>query len=285
MRKTDIREGNVEINEEKMYRFSGSARGCCCRRPRAADVQQAAVVEPAPVEETTELGLQLADILETMSAEQTVEAGHVERLREEEQEPNTASSATATGRTPCTSSAKIYGMKMNRAKRWITVRSWRPAGSGAAYRSASAAGETAAAGLVGEATPIQYSEGGVSVTMYPTNGLDRAARTGRDSGGTAAKTGGAAGRRASPRRGGAGRHKRRRSRKNSAAAAESGADPAQAEQPSVTEAETETASMQPEAESAPESAVETAQPEMESAPETEAGGNRRTRGPGISAGQ
>ncbi len=46
-----------------------------------ADVQQAAVVEPAPVEETTELGLVLADILETMSAEQTVEAGHVERLR------------------------------------------------------------------------------------------------------------------------------------------------------------------------------------------------------------
>ena len=39
----------------------------------AADVQQAAAVEPAPVEETTELGLVLADIPEAMSAEQTVE--------------------------------------------------------------------------------------------------------------------------------------------------------------------------------------------------------------------
>ena len=47
-------------------------------------------VEAAETAETTELGLALSDIPETISAEQTVAAEHVARLREEEQHTNTA---------------------------------------------------------------------------------------------------------------------------------------------------------------------------------------------------
>ena len=61
--------------------------------------------------ETTELGLALADILETMSAEQTVEAEHVARLREEELEPNAAALRNSDGTNTLYIFSGIYGEK------------------------------------------------------------------------------------------------------------------------------------------------------------------------------
>lgn len=248
----------------------------------AADVQQAAAVEPAPVEETTELGLVLADIPEAMSAEQTVEAGHVERLREEEQEPNTAVFRNSDGTNTLYIFSEDIWYENEQGEKVDYSTELEAAGSDAAYRSASAAGELLLPVSVGEATPIRYSEGGVSVTMYPTT--DRIVLPEQDETAEARLQKPAA-------RPAAGQVPveaeqdgiAQAEQEEPAAAAESGADPAQAEQPSVTGEETETASMQPEAESAPESAVETVQPDMESAPETEAA---ETDAPeGISAGQ
>ncbi len=235
----------------------------------AADVQQAAAVEPAPVEETTELGLVLADIPEAMSAEQTVEAGHVERLREEEQEPNTAVFRNSDGTNTLYIFSEDIWYENEQGEKVDYSTELEAAGSDAAYRSASAAGELLLPVSVGEATPIRYSEGGASVTMYPTT--DRIVLPEQDETAEARLQKPAA-------RPAAGQVPveaeqdgiAQAEQEEPAAAAESGADPAQAEQPSVTGEETETASMQPEAESAPESAVETVQPDMESAPETEA---------------
>lgn len=217
----------------------------------AADVQQAAAVEPAPVEETTELGLVLADIPEAMSAEQTVEAGHVERLREEEQEPNTAVFRNGDGTNTLYIFSEDIWYENEQGEKVDYSTELEAAGSGAAYRSASAAGELLLPVSVGEATPIRYSEGGVSVTMYPTT--DRIVLPEQDETAEARLQKPAA-------RPAAGQVPveaepdgiAQAAQEEPAAAAESGADPAQAEQPSVTEAETETASMQPEAESAPE---------------------------------
>ena len=52
---------------------------------------------PVATEAVTELGLALADIPETISAEQTVDAEHVERLRDEEVDTNTAVFRNADG--------------------------------------------------------------------------------------------------------------------------------------------------------------------------------------------
>ncbi len=109
---------------------------------------------------------------------------------------------------------------------------------------------------MGEATPIQYSEGGVSVTMYPTT--DRIVLPEQDETAEARLQKPAA-------RPAAGQVPveaepdviAQAEQEEPAAAAESGADPRRRNSRPLTEAETETASMQPEAESAPESAVET----------------------------
>ena len=116
----------------------------------AADVQQAAAVEPAPVEETTELGLVLADIPEAMSAEQTVEAGHVERLREEEQEPNTAVFRNSDGTNTLYIFSEDIWYENEQGEKVDYSTELEAAGSDAAYRSASAAGELLLPVSVGE---------------------------------------------------------------------------------------------------------------------------------------
>ena len=121
-------------------------------------------------EETTELGLALADIPETMSAEQTVEAEHVARLREEELEPNTAVFRNSDGtNTLYIFSEEIWyenedGEKVD----YSTELEAAPETAEAAYRATGGGGELLLPGTVGENTPIEYSEGGLSISLYPT---------------------------------------------------------------------------------------------------------------------
>jgi|GEM_PF-3221576 len=121
-------------------------------------------------EETTELGLALADIPETMSAEQTVEAEHVARLREEELEPNTAVFRNSDGtNTLYIFSEEIWyenedGEKVD----YSTELEAAPETAEAAYRATGGGGELLLPGTVGENTPIEYSEGLLDIAMYPT---------------------------------------------------------------------------------------------------------------------
>ena len=121
-------------------------------------------------EETTELGLALADIPETMSAEQTVEAEHVARLREEELEPNTAVFRNSDGtNTLYIFSEEIWyenedGEKVD----YSTELEAATETAEAAYRATGGGGELLLPGTVGENTPIEYSEGGLSISLYPT---------------------------------------------------------------------------------------------------------------------
>ena len=103
-------------------------------------------------EETTELGLALADIPETMSAEQTVEAEHVARLREEELEPNTAVFRNSDGtNTLYIFSEEIWyenedGEKVD----YSTELEAAPETAEAAYRATGGGGELLLPGTVGE---------------------------------------------------------------------------------------------------------------------------------------
>ena len=128
---------------------------------------------PVATEAVTELGLALADIPETISAEQTVDAEHVERLRDEEVDTNTAVFRNADGtNTLYVFSEDIwyYDEQGNKVDYTTEIDSTTAAEklAGSAYKTTKGAGVLLLPGSVGALSPIQYSEGSLSISMYPT---------------------------------------------------------------------------------------------------------------------
>lgn len=136
----------------------------------AVDIEDAAPPEPEAA--ATELGLKLSDLPETVSPEQAQSMGLVERLRDEELDPNTAVFRNAGGtNTLFIFSEDIWhyneqGEKTDYSTRLV------PSDQGeAAYRTAESAGVSVFPAALGESSPVRYSENGVSISLYPT--LDR----------------------------------------------------------------------------------------------------------------
>ena len=125
---------------------------------------------PVATEAVTELGLALADIPETISAEQTVDAEHVERLRDEEVDTNTAVFRNADGtNTLYVFSEDIWyydeqGNKVDYTTEIEPVQNM----DATAYQAVRGGGELLLPGLVGESAPIRYTEGLLDISMYPT---------------------------------------------------------------------------------------------------------------------
>ena len=122
-----------------------------------------------PIVPKTSLGLPLADIPEVLTAEQTVEAQNVERLRDEEETQNSAVFRNADGtNTLYLFSENIWYEDANGEKHDYNTKLTQGAHTGT-YTSANAGGNLVLPQSVSADTPISYTENGYTVTMYPVN--------------------------------------------------------------------------------------------------------------------
>lgn len=122
-----------------------------------------------PIVPKTSLDLPLADIPEVLTAEQTVEAQNVERLRDEEETQNSAVFRNADGtNTLYLFSENIWYEDANGEKHDYNTKLTQGAQTGT-YTSANAGGELILPQSVNATTPIRYTENGYTVTMYPVN--------------------------------------------------------------------------------------------------------------------
>ncbi len=122
-----------------------------------------------PIVPKTSLGLPLADIPEVLTAEQTVQAHNVERLRDEEETQNLAVFRNADGtNTLYLFSENIWYEDANGEKHDYNTKLTQGAQTGT-YTSANAGGNLVLPQSVSADTPISYTENGYTVTMYPIN--------------------------------------------------------------------------------------------------------------------
>lgn len=122
-----------------------------------------------PIVPKTSLGLPLADIPEVLTAEQTVQAQNVARLRDEEETQNSAVFRNADGtNTLYLFSENIWYEDANGEKHDYNTKLTQGAQAGT-FMSANAGGNLVLPQSVSATTPISYTENGYTVTMYPVN--------------------------------------------------------------------------------------------------------------------
>ncbi len=122
-----------------------------------------------PIVPKTSLGLPLADIPEVLTAEQTVQAQNVARLRDEEETQNSAVFRNADGtNTLYLFSENIWYEDANGEKHDYNTKLTQGAQAGT-FVSANAGGNLVLPQSVSATTPISYTENGYTVTMYPVH--------------------------------------------------------------------------------------------------------------------
>ncbi len=141
-----------------------------CQMPVGAVSIGEITTEPMePIVPKTSLGLPLADIPEVLTAEQTVEAQNVERLRDEEKTQNSAVFRNSDGiNTLYLFSENIWYEDANGEKHDYNTKLTQGAQAGT-FMSANAGGNLVLPQSVSATTPISYTENGYTVTMYPVN--------------------------------------------------------------------------------------------------------------------